>query len=384
MFLKILHVIAGCWRNSGGPSEVVPNLCKQLQDQGHSITLLTVEGEHSPAVLAAKKNGVNLVSLDEKYFASIRFVPSMYRYLKENIRNFDVVHNHGHWLYPNWITLIFCMFYKKPLIATPHGTLVPGMLKKSSWKKFLAWQLFDRKLINYSSVVHFLSENEQSLSQKKIGHLASKKSIIIPNGACNESKALTGDIERVKTKKTKMKNLLFMGRVAKIKGINDLLIAWKNLNPKSWTLTIVGPWDHDLCSLKDSITKIDSINVIGPIYGEKRFEFLHDADAFILPSYGEGLPTALLEAANNSKLILCSHECNFNTLEEIGAGYFFPCGYSGVEASLKWLFSSSYQERAERSSLAYELACRLYSWESVGKKWENEYVKVIKNENCNS
>lgn len=377
--MKILHVIAGCWKDSGGPSEVVPNLCYQLQEQGHSVTLLTVDGDHSPAVLAAEKSGVNLVSLQERYFSSVRYVPMMYRYLKQNISDFDVVHNHGHWLYPNWITVVFCLVYKKPLVTTPHGTLVPGMLQRSAWKKVLAWAIFDRLIIRHSSVIHFLSENEKALSEQKIGHLAALKSRIIPNGASRGSKARFREQGQLRTKAMETKNLLFMGRVAEIKGIKDLLQAWCKLRPSSWKLTIIGPWDEDLRALRDSVEGFDSINILGPIYGNSRFEFLHEADAFVLPSYGEGLPTALLEAANNAKLILCSHECNFDSLQDAGGGYFFPCGYTGVVEALEWLFSSSYEERVVISGRAHKLACEMYSWEGVGIMWEREYSKVVSN-----
>ena len=33
-------------------------------------------------------------------------------------------------------------------------------------------------------------------------------------------------------------------------------------------------------------------------------------------------------------------------------------------------------KRTKRSALAYDLACRLFSWESVGKKWESDMPKL--------
>jgi len=384
--LNILHVIAGCWKDSGGPSEVVPNLCSQLVKQGHNVTLLTVDGDHSPAVYLAEKEGVQLVSLKKSSLFSsfVRYIPEMSNYLHKNIKSFDIVHNHGHWLYSNWITLKLCKKYNKKLITTPHGTLVPGMLERSSWKKYLAWNFHDKKIIEYSSLIHFLSKNEKELSLPKIGMENENKTILLPNGASDASSLQTTEPSNIdpackdEDKGQNEKNkILFMGRVSRIKGIIDLLKAWSNIKPTEWELIIVGPWDDDLIDLKKEFLNYNSIKIIGPVYGNKRFSFLNDADAFILPSYGEGLPTALLEAANNAKLILCSYECNFDDLESISGGYFFRCGHIGVEETLKKLFQSSVDERNIISSRAHKLATELYSWSSIGKKWEGAYNSCL-------
>ena len=76
----------------------------------------------------------------------------------------------------------------------------------------------------------------------------------------------------MKEEKTEEKSAIY-GESRKNKGIHDLLVAWNKLNPKSWTLTIVGPWDRDLDALKHSVGKNNSINAVGPVYGESRFKF---------------------------------------------------------------------------------------------------------------
>ena len=141
------------------------------------------------------------------------------------------------------------------------------------------------------------------------------------------------NINPLSSDKEKM-NLLFMGRISKIKGVSDLLQAWEKEDTGNWKLTLVGPWDEDLIKLKNSVKDNQSIDIKGPIYGAARFDYLNKADAFILPSYGEGLPTALLEAAHNGKMILCTYECNFNELQNVGGGYFFHSGFDRTSKKL--------------------------------------------------
>ena len=121
------------------------------------------------------------------------------------------------------------------------------------------------------------------------------------------------------------------GRISKIKGVSDLLQAWEKEDTGNWKLTLVGPWDEDLIKLKNSVKDNQSIDIKGPIYGAARFDYLNKADAFILPSYGEGLPTALLEAAHNGKMILCTYECNFNELQNVGGVIFFIQDLTGLQ-----------------------------------------------------
>jgi poly(glycerol-phosphate) alpha-glucosyltransferase len=49
---------------------------------------------------------------------------------------------------------------------------------------------------------------------------------------------------------------------------------------------------------------------VGPKYGVEKEDFLKDSDLFILPSFSEGLPIAVLEAWANKIPVLMTENCN--------------------------------------------------------------------------
>jgi glycosyltransferase involved in cell wall biosynthesis len=95
---------------------------------------------------------------------------------------------------------------------------------------------------------------------------------------------------------------LFVGRIVRDKGINELIEAFTKLNEKyrHVLLNIVGEFEDSLDPIseltKDIIASSSAINVLGPLYNEDLLEAYASADCFVLPSYREGFPNTVLEA----------------------------------------------------------------------------------------
>ena len=81
-----------------------------------------------------------------------------------------------------------------------------------------------------------------------------------------------------------------------------------------WILEITG-WDdgaHE-AGLRERAARLGldgSVTWTGPLFGRAKASALQRASAFILPSYSEGLPMALLEAWAYSKPVLMTLQCN--------------------------------------------------------------------------
>jgi glycosyltransferase involved in cell wall biosynthesis len=99
-------------------------------------------------------------------------------------------------------------------------------------------------------------------------------------------------------------NILFIGRISQLKGAFDLIEALHSLrstglNFQAW---IIGPEGEagDFQKACDRLAKLELAGVcelLGATPREKTLQFLSQADIFVLPSYYEGLPMALLEAS---------------------------------------------------------------------------------------
>lgn len=94
--------------------------------------------------------------------------------------------------------------------------------------------------------------------------------------------------------------LLFCGRVGQRKGTFDLIRAFANLPDEQKNCTelfIAGDGEIEQgCRLVENLNLTEHITFLGWVNSAQRDELLAKADVFILPSYNEGLPLAILEA----------------------------------------------------------------------------------------
>lgn len=95
---------------------------------------------------------------------------------------------------------------------------------------------------------------------------------------------------------------LFVGRIVRDKGINELCEAFDRLSKEypQTRLLLVGWREDDLDPVSDKtqdlIDSNPSINYVGEIWGDDLLAYYAAADCFVLPSYREGFPNTVLEA----------------------------------------------------------------------------------------
>lgn len=105
-----------------------------------------------------------------------------------------------------------------------------------------------------------------------------------------------------KLQKKDIFSFLFVGRIVKNKGINELIEAFKQLNKKypSTRLILVGGYEEKLDPLNlNTINEINTnpaIEAVGPKYGNDLLNYYAVSDCFVFPSYREGFPNVVLEA----------------------------------------------------------------------------------------
>ncbi len=95
---------------------------------------------------------------------------------------------------------------------------------------------------------------------------------------------------------------LFVGRIVRDKGINELCEAFDQLSRenKSVRLLLVGWREDSLDPVSEKalgiMTSNPAITYVGEIYGDDLLAYYAAADCFVLPSYREGFPNTVLEA----------------------------------------------------------------------------------------
>ena len=95
---------------------------------------------------------------------------------------------------------------------------------------------------------------------------------------------------------------IFVGRLVRDKGINELVEAFAQLQNKysNIRLVLIGEYESSLDPLKqetlDAINALPTIEAVGSQYGDDLLAYYAASDCFVFPSYREGFPNTVLEA----------------------------------------------------------------------------------------
>lgn len=95
---------------------------------------------------------------------------------------------------------------------------------------------------------------------------------------------------------------LFVGRIARDKGLNELIAAFTRLTEQydHVRLILVGWNEHDIDPVREEtllqIKNSPCIDFVGSKYGDELLAYYAASDCFVFPSYREGFPNTVMEA----------------------------------------------------------------------------------------
>lgn len=174
-----------------------------------------------------------------------------------------------------------------------------------------------------------------------------------------------------KIKKEDIFTFIFIGRLVKDKGINELVKAFANLNAqyRNTRLLLVGPYEEKLDPLDpETLKEIEynsAIEAVGRQYDVR--PWLAASNAFVFPSYREGFPNAVIEAG---AMGLPSIVTNINGSREI-----IQDGENGVIVPPRQ--SDILQKVMERFVTDHDMVSRLSakSREMIASRYEQRFVR---------
>lgn len=135
----------------------------------------------------------------------------------------------------------------------------------------------------------------------------------------------------LKYSQSKTTNFLFVARIMKEKGIDELIEASKMLitNGYNIQLNILGSYEEDYSSKFTELSKQNWFKYHG--YQKDTLPFIKDCHCFVLPSWHEGMANTNLEAAACARPIITSniHGCKEAVIDGISG---FLCERQNVES----------------------------------------------------
>lgn len=101
------------------------------------------------------------------------------------------------------------------------------------------------------------------------------------------------------------KNLLYIGRLTEVKGLQNLLKAWQKIkSKKGWTFTLIGCGE-----LKDELVNSKYFKVKNYMPQDSLLKEMQESGCFVLPSTHEPWALVIHEAAAAGLPIICTETC---------------------------------------------------------------------------
>ncbi|MDE7479245.1 MAG: glycosyltransferase family 4 protein [Lachnospiraceae bacterium] len=143
--------------------------------------------------------------------------------------------------------------------------------------------------------------------------------------------------------------LLYVGRVMKEKGMDELLYAAKQLHEENPTILFqfVGNYEDDY---KDIIEQYEQEKIVEHISYQKDITpYYKQASAVLMPSYHEGMSNVILEASANGRPVLASQipGCQEGFEDGITGLGFLPRDKEALLDTLRKFINLSYEERVQ-------------------------------------
>jgi poly(glycerol-phosphate) alpha-glucosyltransferase len=383
--IKSAHLTASVSRKAGGLFEAILRLVQSQTDS--QIKVFGLRDEFSDADLPAW-NPVSVAAFKTTWPRAIGRAPELLEALNEFAP--DICHTHGLWLYPSIATKNYSRKNNRPYLISPHGMLDPWALKNSRWKKLIADALFERAHLRGARCLRALCVSEAD----SIRRLQLQNDIaVIPNGIDLSMAAVPSEPPWKNFVEPGKKVLLFLSRIHPKKGLVNLLKAWaknqkteiRNRKSEEWVLAIAG-WDqggHEL-ELKQLATELElvwsdvrtpgpkgkfpGVIFLGPQFNAAKSACYQHCDAFVLPSFSEGLPMVVLEAWVNAKPVLMTPECNLPEGFSAGAALKMETTEASLVVGLNELQRMTDAERVAMGNRARELVVARFTWSQVARQ----------------
>ncbi len=347
--MKILHVSPSyvpAYRY-GGPVKATHELCRELARKGVDVTVFTtnLDGEKNldvPLNTIQEIEGVKVIYHPVRFMRWYCYSKDLYDSLKNNISGFDCVHINSIYLYPTLVAAHWCRKCKIPYIIEPFGALDPAMIAlKGELKKKLYINLIERRNVNGASAVHVTSLYEKN-NLMSLGFNA--PITVVPRGINIKEYSADGAISNLRQRYPQLegkKVILFLGRIHFKKGLDLLASTFKKITQrrKDVYLVIAGP-DED--GYADEVKKMfirlglgEHTIFTGMLLGQDKLSALYSSDVFVLPSYGENLGNAVLEAMACSLPVVITNRVGLYTyIEEYKTGIVTGCNSETITSAI--------------------------------------------------
>jgi glycosyltransferase involved in cell wall biosynthesis len=426
--MKVLHVISGISRESGGPSRSSQGLVAAQCAAGVDAYIWPLDNV-DPWISGGRK--VEVIGGGGPW----RFkIPSSTSASDLNLKSFDLVHVHGIWDLRLHKIVVACRKARVLYIIAPRGMLEPWSLKQKRLKKRIARFLYQDKDLKYAAALHATAASEEA----QFRALGFKNNVIVsPNGVNLPVASCAVEGQR---SKVGQRRALFVSRMHKKKGVLELVEAWikaihfptptSNSN-SDWVCELVytkssdeeqayeqqvkdrilalgmsykekmevedggARWRIVMSSSTSGINLKPDFILTGSLDDEKKWEAYYRADLFVLPTYSENFGIVVAEALWAGAPVITTKGTPWAELlgngdsakvagdqgdggRETGrAGWWIDIGVEPLAEALREAMNRTNEERRAMGENGRKLVEAKYTWPAIAEQMKAAYAWIL-------
>jgi glycosyltransferase involved in cell wall biosynthesis len=327
-----------------------------------------------PSMQLLAYRGGMINAFKENFLAKVQlpfFLLSEFIFAFFLVKNKEIDLIQAHWLFPQgFVAYLVKIVTGIPIIITTHGGDI-AILKNKHVLKVL------RPVLLNANAITFVSEINKSQVQELINAKEfSKKLFVLPMGVYLP-------VGR-KTSKHKTTNLLFIGRLVAIKGLDILIKALPSIvnTHKNIKLKVLGdgPLKSDWKQLAKNLGVDNYISFEGYKTGLEKDKSLKESDIVVIPSiidrygYQEGLPVVALEALSYGKVLIATKTGGLPSLLSKRNGLLIkPNNVSDLSTALLKIIPNKNMQRTISKNA--EVTSKNYSWQVIS----NNFINIMEN-----
>lgn len=355
----------------GGMQKHSQQLAMQLALLGHSVTLVHCIYGSKPLPTSsevancfgedAMKN-LEVISLrfptkgkfpGHYLYESYAYSKNVYNKLKDRLNEFDFIYTKG---FAGWYFIEQKQKNKKlpPISVKFHGYEM--FQKPSGLKMWMQNKLLQKPVIWNNSHADYIFSYGGGISQliRKLGQ-PENKIIEIPTGI-DQSWIIPGEPKTT----SGIIRFCFVGRYERRKGIEEIHLALKQLDPQDYQFDFVGP----IPPLKQ--IKSGNIRYHGSVTESRRMQDILDTcDVLVVPSHSEGMPNVIMEGMARGLAILTTRVGAIESVVKEDNGWFVePGNVTDLIACMKTIINCDRGIISDKKICSVQMI-RSFSWNHI-------------------
>ncbi len=218
--------------------------------------------------------------------------------------------------------------------------------------------------------MHVTSEEEGAESRARISNAGI---VVVPNGV-----DIPDSLPAREWVPGGLLRLLYLGRLHRIKGIENLLRAVKLINDETITLSVCGNGDQaystSLQALQHELGLETRVSFKGHVDGVDKLEAFMNADVCIVPSFTENFGMVVAESLAHGVPVIASQGTPWKEVEKHGCGVWIENKPENLAKAIRHIRTLNLETMGERGR---DWMIRSYGWTEISHELFVLYERLL-------